>query len=146
MSGHNIMHQILARKWIAYAKADLDAAEVLLRSRSKKVSPWTQVLVLWHCHQAAEKMLKMALVSKGKELLLTHDLPTLLARAGIKGMPEHLVKLLFDLNPHYIRSRYPDIAYRQPYPRVSRVAARDYLARVSELFVWLKQYVIRKKR
>ena len=61
------MEKELLKKWILYAKADLDAARRLFES--PKPNNWTYLLVLFHCQQAIEKMLKMLMLKNGKELL-----------------------------------------------------------------------------
>ncbi len=73
------MNKEIFKKWIIFVNADLDAAERLFNS--PKPNQWTYVLILWHCHQTVEKMLKMAAISKGRELLTVHDLPRLYKQA-----------------------------------------------------------------
>jgi HEPN domain-containing protein len=86
------MESKIIKKWIAFIEADLSAAKVLYQNaiKKKKVAWHSWMLIIWHCHQVAEKSLKMviiSIISKGKELLRIHDLPRLLDQAEIKNFP-----------------------------------------------------------
>jgi HEPN domain-containing protein len=62
------MSESEARRWLQFAKEDLETAELLLReSRPPR-------LVAFHAEQAAEKALKAAIVASGGEVVRTHDL------------------------------------------------------------------------
>lgn len=128
------MENIL-KKWIDYAQADLDAAQRLFQS--PKPTDWTYLLVLWHCHQTIEKMLKMLIIKKGKELLKIHDLPRLAKLSEIK-ISEEEKQFLEDLNEFYLRPRYPDLLYK-PLPKLDKKFTEIYLKRTKNFFLWLKK-------
>ncbi len=128
------MKEIL-KKWILFAKADLDAAKRLFQS--PKPTQWTYLLVLWHCHQAIEKALKMVTIEREKELIKTHDLPRLSKIAEII-LSEDQKLFLEDLNTFYLRPRYPDIIY-EPLPKLNKEFTKNYLAKTDKLFIWLQK-------
>jgi len=130
------MKKELLKKWILYAKSDLDAARRLFES--PKPNSWTYLLILWHCHQAIEKILKMIIVKKDKELLKIHDLPRLLKQAAIDNISKERVNFIFNLNSFYLRPRYPDMNYA-PFPKLNKKATEKYLRLTEELFLWLKK-------
>lgn len=89
--------------WVAKAAADLLCIDNNLRSREV---PWE--LVAYHAQQAAEKMLKACLVSRGVEIPRTHDLGRLLGECLALWMP--LADVAGDcdlLTPYGIAVRYP---------------------------------------
>ncbi len=125
----------IIKKWILYANADLDVAQRLFQS--PKPNQWTYLLVLWHCHQAIEKMLKMLIVKQGKELLKIHDLLRLTKVSNISLSAEQK-EFLEDLNEFYLRSRYPDILYK-PLSHPNKNFTKIYLEKTKKLFLWLKK-------
>lgn len=125
----------ILEQWINYAKADLDAAKRLLDS--KKPTRWTYLLALWHCHQAIEKILKMVIIKKDKELLRIHDLPRLLQIAELKLSEEQKI-LAADLNEFYLRSRYPDMQY-PPLPDPGKKQTEVFFNKTKKLFLWLQK-------
>ena len=118
------MEKELLKKWLLYAKSDLDAAWRLFES--PKPNSWTYLLILWHCHQAIEKILKMVIVKKNKELFKIHDLPRLLKHSEIKNISEKYLNFIFNLNSFYLRPRYPDLNYA-PFPKLNRKSTGKYL-------------------
>lgn len=69
------------KNWMPYIEADLNFA--LIGLNDKNANKWTYLSVIWHCHQATEKTLKMYIIAKGKDLLPVHDLPRLLRYAEL---------------------------------------------------------------
>lgn len=128
------MKEIL-KKWILFAEADLDAAKRLFQS--PKPTQWTYLLILWHCHQAVEKGLKMVVVKKEKELLKIHDLLRLAKIAEII-LSEEQKRFLENLNEFYIRPRYPDMLY-PPLPHPNKKLTENYLSKTEKLFIWLQK-------
>ena len=59
----------LSSEWLDMAEMDLNAAEYLLGMRPVPVE-----IICYHCEQAAEKLLKGALIHAGIEPPKTHDL------------------------------------------------------------------------
>lgn len=102
-------------KWREYAKADLEAAEVLTKSGKTNYS---YQLAILHCHQALEKILKTGTVSKNEVPKRIHDLVKLAQDADIK-IPERFLK--YDLNK-----------------------AKYHLGKTKELFRWLEKKILRK--
>jgi HEPN domain-containing protein len=98
----------LTKKWLDFARADLEAAEVLLKSGK---THWSYQLCVLHCHQAIEKILKTVIVKNGDEVKKIHDLITLLKDSKLK-LPEKFQEHIDQLNPHYQLPRYPDISYK----------------------------------
>jgi HEPN domain-containing protein len=128
------MKEIL-KKWILFARADLDAAKRLFNI--PRPTRWTYLLVLWHCHQTIEKMLKTVMIKKGKDLLKIHDLVRLYELAKIT-LAEQEIEFLEDLNEYYLRPRYPDMVYK-PLPEPTKEFTQKYLKRTKKLFLWLKK-------
>jgi len=128
------MKEIL-KKWILFAKSDLDAARRLFQS--PKPTQWTYLLVLWHCHQTIEKALKMIIIKRGKELIKIHDLPRL-AKTSEIILSEDQKIFLNNLNTFYLRPRYPDMLY-SPLPKPNKKFTEDYLEKTNKLFLWLQK-------
>ena len=127
-------------KWLEYAKADLEAAEVL--TKSGKTSHSYQLAIL-HCHQALEKILKTWMVCKNGAPKRIHDLVKLAQDADLK-MPERFLKYISALNPHYQPARYPDISYQQTVLIYDSNKAKYHLGKTKELFQWLEERILRK--
>lgn len=127
--------KLILEKWLLFAQSDLDAAKRLFNS--PKPTQWTYLLVLWHCHQTIEKALKMIIIKKDKELLKIHDLPRLSSLAQINlAKPDKI--LLEELNKFYLRSRYPDLNYKQ-LSNPNQKITKNLLTKTEKLFLWLKQ-------
>ncbi len=129
------MKEIL-KKWILFASADLDAAKRLFQS--PKPTQWTYLLVLWHCHQVVEKMLKMVIIKKEKELLKIHDLPRLTELAEVQFLNDDL-KFVKKLNKYYLKPRYPDLIY-EPLPKLDKSLTKNYLEKTEKFFIWLQKH------
>jgi HEPN domain-containing protein len=90
------------------------------------------------CHQAIEKMLKALIVElKRKAPSKSHNLRDLAKEAGLK-IPKTWETFLFNLNPHYILSRYPDVVRARPYESYNRRIAQGFLKRTGEFLKWLE--------
>ena len=94
------------RTWIA--KAENDLLNIRNNLKAEQV-PWDTVC--FHAQQAAEKMLKAFITSRGQALTRTHDLVALLADAVSAGAP---LKTLEEdcrlLTPYAVMLRYPGTA------------------------------------
>lgn len=130
----------VTKKWLDFAKADLEAAEVLLKSGK---THWSYQLCVLHCHQAIEKILKTIIVNKGKEIKKIHDLIILLKDSEIK-LPKNLEEYIDELNPHYQPSRYPDIPYKGPIFKYNKEIAQYHFNKTRTLFLWLTERLISK--
>lgn len=124
----------IIKKWIEFAYSDLDAAKRLFVSH--KPNNWTFLLVLWHCHQTIEKMIKMLTLKNGNEVIKIHDLPRLYQLSKLKLSNKEQL-FLKDLNEFYIRPRYPDLLY-MPLPKPNRETTQKYLNKTKKFFLWAK--------
>lgn len=130
----------ITKKWLKYAKGDLEGAEILLKSAR---SDYSFQLSVFHCHQAIEKILKTFIMEKGKEVKKIHDLITLLKDSGL-DLPKEFQKYLEELNPHYQPTRYPDIPYKGPILRYNKEIARHHFNKTKEIFSWLEKKLTSK--
>ena len=94
----------IARQWLSKAMNDLLNADNNLRS---DVIPFDTVC--FHCQQAAEKLLKAYLVSKGREYPFTHDLFQILEKIlPFNNGVDELRDSCSILTPYAVEIRYPD--------------------------------------
>lgn len=92
----------LVQEWALKAQSDLRAAEILYKEDGPTDS------VCFHCHQAAEKMLKGFLVFKKGDFPKIHDLIQLLNLGKkIDRNLEAITNETSFLNRYYIETRYP---------------------------------------
>ena len=107
-----------ARRWVARADLDATAAQRLLTG-----APPLPSVAAFHCQQAAEKLLKAALVRVGVRPRKTHDL-TSLADEAVRFLPT-LTPLADPLRPRTLWSfafRYPlDEGVDEPEPTVEEI-------------------------
>lgn len=90
-------------EWLDLAEMDLDVAEFLLAMRPIPVE-----IICYHCEQAAEKLLKGALVQFGVEPPKTHDLLQLCRLCMEKDSQfEQLTDACVELTPYGVQVRYP---------------------------------------
>lgn len=89
------------QEWLNYAKADLSSANILLKESDNFH------IVVYHCHQAIEKMFKCQLLLTGKKLVFTHDLIQLLKDIGNQELTEELFEEFSFLMDLYSNTRYP---------------------------------------
>jgi HEPN domain-containing protein len=94
------------KKWLEAAETDLRAAETLYSSEEFLRS-------VFFLHQTCEKLLKTLFIAEDKEYPYLHDLELLLKRAeGLLDLDkegEFIKELFGNLNPFYIRARYPSL-------------------------------------
>lgn len=131
----------LTEKWLDFAKADLEAAEVLLKSGK---THWSYQLCVLHCHQAIEKILKTVIVKNGDEVRKVHNLIFLLSESKLE-ISEEFKRHIEELNPHYQPSRYPDIFYKGPILKYDKEIAQHHLSRTKEIFLWIEKKLTLKK-
>ncbi len=90
-------------EWFEIAEMDLSAAEYLLNMRPVPVE-----IICYHCEQAAEKLLKGALVHFGLEPPKTHDLVQLCKLCcETDKCFERLADACVELTPYGVQVRYP---------------------------------------
>lgn len=125
----------IVQKWLKFAESDFDAADYLFGK--PRANQWTFILVVWHCHQAVEKILKAIIIHQGKEILRTHDLPKLRKLTGLTNLSEDQTDFLFELNQHYLTPRYPDLPLKKSYPLITKDKAKGILIKTKDLFLCL---------
>lgn len=135
------MSKDLIKKWLQFAKADLEAAEILVLSPKSHHSYQLAVL---HCHQAIEKILKTIIVAKNKTPKRVHDLLILAKDTGIVFEKETM-QYIKKLNPHYQLPRYPDIFYKGPVLKYTKELAKYHFNQTRKLFLWLEKKLTPKK-
>ena len=92
-----------AKEWLAKAKNDLKAAEILIKDNE----PPTDT-VCYHCQQTAEKYLKGFLTRQKMDFMKTHDLDYLLKLCiKIDIEFENYQDDILSLNKYAIETRYP---------------------------------------
>jgi len=123
------------RKWFKFAESDLEAAEYLFHN--PRANQWTFLLVVWHCHQAIEKILKAMLIQQSKELLHIHDLPRLLKFVGFADFTAAQTDFLFELNQYYLMPRYPDLPLKKSYPLITKNKSERVLNKTKDIFLCL---------
>lgn len=123
-------------KWIEYAEGDLEAAEILLE-HPKSDRSWQ--MVMFHCHEAVEKLLKAVLIKKEKEVKKIHDLNRLYELTGIE-LPEEHRAYIEELEPYYPGQRYPDLPVRSRGQRFDKLVADYHVKKTKNLFLWVKQH------
>jgi HEPN domain-containing protein len=107
------------RTWAAKAESDL----LNIRNNlSAERVPWDTIC--FHAQQAAEKMLKAFVVSRGQAVSRTHDLVALLAEAvGAGGPLEALEADCRLLTPYAVMFRYPAIESEPSEPEARQAVA-----------------------
>ena len=126
----------ITKKWIEFAKADLEAARVQLRYGPKRSSAYQ--VAIFHCHQAVEKILKAHLVEQDQEVKKSHDLTALRVSTGL-FIPEHIQQHIDELQPHYLIPRYPDFPFMPEFSfRYNRSNARTILDHTQTIVLWLE--------
>lgn len=92
-----------SREWLEIAQMDLGAAEYLINMHPVPIE-----IICYHCEQAAEKMLKGALVSFGIDPPKTHDLMQLCKLCcQVDEQFELLRESCIELTPYGVQVRYP---------------------------------------
>jgi len=133
----------ITRKWVLFARADLDAAELQFRYGGKRGSAYQ--IAVFHCHQAIEKLLKAHFIEQDKEVRKNHDLIQLRTEINLE-FPKELSVIIENLHPHYLLPRYPDLAFRPAFSfSYTRSNTRKILSDTSKLFLWLERLLKKKK-
>lgn len=120
--------------WVA--KADNDLLNIRNNLNDERV-PWDTVC--FHAQQAAEKLLKAYLVSRGRTVQRTHDLLHLLDECVSAEAPfESLLEPCRRLNPYAVALRYPG-SLVEPTPEDSHEANAAAAMIRREVLAALKQ-------
>lgn len=120
------------KRWMEQALADLDAAKKNIKIKIYYLS------VQCSC-QATEKALKALFIKKlNKMPEKTHDLIKLGKRVNI---PEKYFQALYELNPEWIPSRYPDAAATIPAKDYNAASAKLHFNKAKEVVEWTKKQI-----
>ena len=120
------------KKWIEQANADLNAAK-------KNLEIKIHYLSVQCSHQATEKALKALFIEKFNKMPeKTHDLIKLGKNVDI---PEKLYEALYELNPEWIPSRYPDAGTVAPVKSYDESSAKLHLQKAKKVIVWAKKQI-----
>lgn len=140
--------KLIAKNWLNYIEADLEAATILYQStlKNKKTNWRLWTLIIWHCQQAVEKSLKMIITGQNKELLKIHDLIRLRDYADIKNFPEKWKNELHQLTNYYLPSRYPDMPLKTSYPKLNQRLCDHFLNFAKKFYLWSKKQVSLKRQ
>jgi len=117
-----------ARRWMAYAKSDLDAANTLLESKD-----FFTRQVCFFAQQAGEKALKAILVFLEIPFPQTHDLDRIRELIPEGWKVKERFPQLYDLSIWAVESRYPGDA-----PDVVEHEARETLRLAESVFEAVK--------
>ncbi|MCK4859897.1 MAG: HEPN domain-containing protein [Candidatus Omnitrophica bacterium] len=129
----------LTKKWFEYAEANLEAADVLLKSGR---THWSDQVCVYHCHQCIEKTLKTVIVEKEGEPKRTHNLIVLLQDTEIQ-LSEEFKKYIEELNPHYQLPRYPDTPHKGPIFRYNKKVSKYHFDKTKKIFLWIKRSILK---
>lgn len=89
------------------------------------------------CHQAIEKLLKAVIIHLNKEIpKKTHNLRELLAECKFE-VPADIETKILKLNPHYMFSRYPDLAGGPSHKMYNSLIAKELMDISKEVAEWL---------
>ncbi len=120
------------KKWMEQANADLNAAKKNLKIKIYYLSVQCS-------HQAAEKALKALFIDINNEMPeKTHDLIKLGKNVEI---PQNHYEALYELNPEWIPSRYPDASTLSPVKSYDESSAKLHLRKAEEVMKWVKQQI-----
>ncbi|MBI2144423.1 HEPN domain-containing protein [Candidatus Woesearchaeota archaeon] len=114
--------------WWEQAKRDLLSAEHALQSED-----YYQVAYL--AHQTVEKALKALLLDRKGGFSKGHDLPYYAKQLDV---PSSIMSACEQLNPVYLKSRYPDVAGTSPFELFSRSDAIKAVTAAKEVIEWAK--------
>ena len=119
-------------RWWEQALADLDAAK-------KNIGIKIYYLSVQCSHQAAEKALKALFIKKFNKMPeKTHNLIKLGNEVNI---PKKYFRGLYELNPEYIPSRYPDASVITPVRDYDEASAKLHFHEAKEVIEWTKKQI-----
>lgn len=118
------------KQWLKLANVDLEASKDLFATKK-------YLLSIFFCHQTLEKHLKAYILkTHNKTPPPIHDLIRLSKEAELLNGFSKFNKLLEELAPFYIKSRYPN--YKQKvFNKASKAYAGQIIDRTIECVTWL---------
>lgn len=122
--------------WLELAEEDLKFAGQIIQNKQRPS------YALFFCHQSVEKLLKAVIQQITKNPPpRSHNLELLLQLTEQK-LPSDKMKIIIDLAPHYITTRYPDdLAKHQK--KYSQEFVSKMFDSVKELFLWIKNHWVK---
>lgn len=120
--------------WIRQAVEDLDTARILIEVKKYYASAY-------YSQQSAEKALKYLLLLHGKDPGKTHallELSEMIEKEGIE-VNEQIKEDLMVLSPHFLISRYPDVANGLPADQYNKNIAEDLYNKAKRVVEWVKR-------
>lgn len=123
--------------WKEYSENDMKVAGILLKEGQKR--GFAYQACVFHCHQAIEKMIKAILISQGKFPPKIHDLSALCEKIE-KDIPGDIQTMIDEINPHYLRPRYPDLPFVPAFHfTYNKKNTEQIFNQTKNIFLWLKQ-------
>jgi len=121
--------------WITSSDYDYETGEDMFKSGRYSY-------VIFMCHQCIEKLLKALIMHlKGSIPSRSHNLKMLLEETGL-STPDRIETTLMKLSPHYILSRYPNVAGGPPETIYNLTIAQEFMGETKEVREWLKGKLI----
>jgi len=120
------------KKWMEQANADLNSAKKNLNIKIYYISVQCS-------HQATEKALKALFIEKHNQMPeKTHDLIKLGKRVNI---PEKYYEALYELNPEWLPSKYPDASNVAPVRSYDESSAKLHLKKAKKVLIWIRKQI-----
>jgi len=118
--------------WLASSDYDIESAGFMFQSGRYS---WC----VFMCHQAVEKLLKALIIYKKKEFPpRIHNIKMLYENTGIE-QNDCIDTILLKLSPHYMLSRYPDVAGGPSHSMYNKCMAEELYKDTKKVLQWLKQ-------
>ena len=120
--------------WLNSAEDDLETAEVLLKQS-------VFYACAFYCQQSAEKALKALFIHRFRKGTALHNL---IGLANELDVPAEILSSSKRLNPHYIQTRYPDVANAIPKDAYDDEIAGELLEEAKKVFEWTEKQIMKK--
>ena len=120
--------------WLNSAEDDLETAEVLFRQD-------IFYACAFYCQQSSEKALKALFIHKFRKGTQLHNL---IGLAKELGVPQEILSSTKRLNPHYVQTRYPDVANAIPKDAYDAEIAQELIEEAKKVFEWAEKQIAKK--
>ena len=120
--------------WLNSAEDDLETAEVLFKQE-------IFYACAFYCQQSSEKALKALFIHKFKKGTQLHNL---IGLAKELGVPQEILSSTKRLNPHYVQTRYPDVANAIPKDAYDDEIAQELIEEAKKVFEWAEKQTEKK--
>jgi len=128
----------ITKKWLEFAKNDLEAAKILLNGSKKNI----YYACFYYCHQSLEKNLKAILAERDQKIPKIHDLVDLFKKTQIHFPKEH-IHFIKTINPYYNPIRYPD-SIMELKEEFTKVKTKKIYQQTKEAIKWMQHELTRK--